>query len=637
MGNISIKDNGLVALLPKHLRESNELKSAAKLILGDLMFLNNRDFAKENGFVFRTNQDLMNDTGIKGESTLIKALAKLEINGFINRTSGKRNKASEYRLNMDKIKDKHTVNEIHSNNENNNLSVSDSNLSKTETDIMNSRLERIENLLSTKFDTMIEILNKINSNNNEIITQIKTIYTQINGINRNFNLSVLDSNLSTDKETESHKESSNNILHIDLSSITSEEIDHPDNFLKKKIIKEKAKYIKNNEISRPEVNVVANNENNGMNDNTTNNSTPDHQHTDTTVSPTPESHSHNECTVPSVDGKNNNIQPLQVPASDTSDTSTVLLSGDDGIGGMVPSVEENNIQLVQDRTSDALDTPTVPLSGNEGIVSTHTTSEANTIPTVNGTETLQHPAYSSAKPSKICIEKGAAAVGGGDFGAVQKSCETASNTPTVEQLPTSTEKVDNIAPSYSDTASNGEIDMFYAQYGCTREEYEEIQRSFHKSNWRSLPCKFKGQTIPLSNALDKLNEPNNEGKKPLEANTYFFIVDRLNACAKRHIKEGNMNEDEFQEFQNAIEFESRRFFAYWTKTFENRRPYEARDSEKRMYDLLLQKGRIGEKQVEKTDITSIPTVNTVDTDFEDEMAYLDFESGTMAKKHSTTA
>ena len=384
--------------------------------------------------------------------------------------------------------------------------------------------------------------------------------------------------------------------HMDISSI-------PENKLFLNTLENNTKYMKDNKISRPDVNVVVKNENNGMNDNT----------------------------------KNNNIQPLQVPASDTSDTSTVSLSGDGGIGGMVPSVEENNIQPVQVRTSDALDTPTVPLSGNEGIVSTHTTSEENTIPTVNGTETLQHPAYSSADASKICIEKGAAAVGGGDFGAAQKSCETASNTPTVEQLPTSTEKVDNSRPLYSDTASNGEFDMFYAQYGCTREEYEEIQRSFHKSNWKSLPCKFKGQTIPLSKALGKLNEENKEGKKPLEANTYFFIVDRLQACAKRHIKEGNMNEDEFQEFQNAIEFESRRFFAYWTKTFENRRPYEGRPSEKQMYDLLLQKGKIGEKQLEKTDITSIPTVNTVDTDFEDEMAYLDFESGTMTKKHSTTA
>ena len=86
-----------------------------------------------------------------------------------------------------------------------------------------------------------------------------------------------------------------------------------------------------------------------------------------------------------------------------------------------------------------------------------------------------------------------------------------------------------------------------------------------------------------------------------------------------------------------IKKKSGRYFAYWTKTFENRRPYDSMESEKRMYDLLVQMGRIGEKPLEKTDITSIPTVNTVDTDFEDEMAYLDFESGTMTKKRSTTA
>ena len=175
MGNISIKNNELVALLPKHLRESNELKGAAKLILGDLLFLYGRDFAKENGFVFRTNQDLMNDTGIKCRNTLIKALAKLEINGFINRTSGKRGKASEYRLNMDKIKDDSNINGIQCNNDNSNCTASNSNYTITEINVMNSRLENIENLLSekfdmisTKFDTMIEILQKIQYNNDNL-------------------------------------------------------------------------------------------------------------------------------------------------------------------------------------------------------------------------------------------------------------------------------------------------------------------------------------------------------------------------------------------------------------------------------------------------------------------------------------
>ena len=519
---------------------------------------------KDSGYYFRSLKDLSNDCMLKC-TTIKKSLKSLKDKGILECIAGSKKKghANEYRFDIKVIFSFINSNLVNTNKKPNSVLIEDSG-------------DCGDDLKSQKMSNK-----KPNSVHHKELTKRDNILYKIDD-------------------------------HMDLSSI-------PENKLFLNTLENNTKYMKDNKISRPEVNVVANNENNGMNDNTT----------------------------------NNNIQPLQVPASDTSDTSTVPLSVDGGIGGMVSSVEENNIQPVQDCTSDALDTSTVPLSGNEGmevvsdstnsestatngVDTTHTTSEDNTIPTVNGTETLQHPAYSSAKPSKIYIEKGAAAVGG-DFGAAQKSCETASNAPTVEQLPTSTEEVDNSQPSYSDTASNGEFDMFYAQYGCTREEYEEAQRSFFKSSWRSLPCKFKGQTIPISKALGKLNEENKEGKKPLEANTYFFIVDRLNACANRHIKEGNMNDTEFQEFQNAIEFESRRFFAYWTKTFENRRPYEARPSEKRMYDLLVQMGRIGEKQTEKTDITSIPTVNTVDTDFEDEMAYLDFESGTMTKKRSTTA
>lgn len=520
---------------------------------------------KESGYYFRSLEDLSNDCMLSCR-TLIRTMKSLKAKGILEYIAGSKKKghANEYRFDIDAI-----FSFINSNSDNTDKTANSTLIEDSGDDL---KVPKMSNKTA-------------NSAHHKELTKRDNILCKIDD-------------------------------HMDLSSI-------PENNLFLNILENNTKYMKDNKISRPDVNEVANN---GMNDNTTNNnSTPDHQHTDTTVSPTSESHSHNECIVPSVDGKNNmDIDHQHTEASDTSDTSTVPLSGDDGIGcdggiGKVVNVGVNT-------ESTAMN----------GVDTTHTTTEDNTIPTVNGTETLQHPAYSSAKPSKICIEKGAAAVGG-DFGAVQKSCETAANTPTVEQLPTSTEKVDNSQPSYSDTASNGEIDMFYAQYGCTREELEEAQRSFHESNWRSLPCKFKGQTIPLSKALGKLNEENKEGKKPLEANTYFFIVDRLYACAKRHMKEGNMNEDEFQEFQNAIEFESKRFFAYWSKTFENRRPYEARPSEKQMYDLLVQKGRIGEKQLEKTDITSIPTVNTVDTDFEDEMAYLDFESGTMTKKRSTTA
>lgn len=514
---------------------------------------------KDNGYYFRSFEDLSNDCPLSIRN--IKAIVKgFKAKGILEYIAGSKKKghANEYRFNMDVV-----------------LTFINSNSVKS----ANSALTEDGNGDDLKVQKMSN--KSANSAHHKELTKRDNILHKIDD-------------------------------HMDLSSI-------PEKNLFFNTLEGNTKYMKDNKISRPEVNVVANNENNGMNDNT----------------------------------KNNNIQPLQVPASDTSDTSTVPLSGDGGIGGMVPSVEENNIQPVQVRTSDALDTPTVYASGNEGmeVVSdstnsestatngddtTHTTSEDNTIPTVNGTETLQHPAYSSAKPSKICVKKGAAAVGG-DFGAAQKGGETTSNTPTVEQLSTSTEKVDNSRPSYSDTASNGEFDMFYAQHGCTREEYEEIQRSFHKSNWRSLPCKYLGKMLTMSKVIDKFNEEYEEGKKPIETNTYFLIVDTLEKYALHYERIGKMSQADTADYLNMLNKNAERYYAYWTKTFENRRPYETRPSEKRMYDILVQMGRIGEKQSEKTDITSIPTVNTVDTDFEDEMAYLDFESGTMTKKRSTTA
>ena len=444
MGKISIKDNGLVALLPEHLRES-KLTGAEKLILGDLLFLYGRDFAKENGFVYRTNQDLMKDTGIKSGNTLVKTLRKLEVKGFISRECGKRNKASEYRLNMDKLNDSN-INGIQYNNDNSNCTV-------TEINVMNSRFESIENLLSekfdmisTKFDTMIEILQKIQYNNDNLrynndnsnCIECSSNYTlsspiilqkQTQSTEGDKEALYMDhtgiSNI--DENNYSSENKSKYIKHNDISSITSEE---ENNILKK---------MKHNNINRPEVNEVANNENNGMNDNTTNNnSTPDHRHLDTTVSPTPESHSHNECTVPSVDGKNNmDIDHQHTEASDTSDTSTVLLSGDDGIGcdggiGKVVNVGVNGENTAMN-----------------GIDTTHTTSEDNTNSTeantgrlAHGNDTPQHQHYSSADASKKMPKDAAAAVGGGSKkGGAGRNISTSA-----EQSPTTDEKVDNIAP-----------------------------------------------------------------------------------------------------------------------------------------------------------------------------------------------
>lgn len=148
-----------------------------------------------------------------------------------------------------------------------------------------------------------------------------------------------------------------------------------------------------------------------------------------------------------------------------------------------------------------------------------------------------------------------------------------------------------------DTASNTEYDMFYLLNGVTREEYEEMKRASFKSAWRCLPCEYNGKTLTIDRVLDKLNEPNRDGKKPLETNTYFFITNKLYVYADRYVKEGKMNESDFNEFEKAIMFESKRFFAYWKKAFEDRRPYDSRPTEKLMYDILVQTGQLNPSEI----------------------------------------
>lgn len=170
-------------------------------------------------------------------------------------------------------------------------------------------------------------------------------------------------------------------------------------------------------------------------------------------------------------------------------------------------------------------------------------------------------------------------------------------TSTVDNHTTSTEITQNTAPSYSHIASNTEYDMFYLLNGVTREEYEEMKKASFNSAWRCLPCEYNGKQLTIDRVLDKLNEPNRDGKSPKETNTYFFITNKLYACADRYMNEGKMNESDFNEFENAVTSASKRYFHYWKKTFESRRPYDSRPTEKLMYDILVQTGQLNPSEI----------------------------------------
>ena len=85
----------LVALLPQELPAMTD---GAKLVLANIILWYGTEYAKENGCIFRTNQDMMKDCEIGSESTIIKAIKLLENLGLVTSKRGKRNEASGYRL-----------------------------------------------------------------------------------------------------------------------------------------------------------------------------------------------------------------------------------------------------------------------------------------------------------------------------------------------------------------------------------------------------------------------------------------------------------------------------------------------------------------------------------------------------------
>ena len=96
----------LLEVLHPQLRETKELTTKQKVVLGQLIIYNGLDKKNSEGYFFRSNKDLTNDCDIQ-EKTLITAINKLVMLGFIDTVRGTRkdNRASLYRINQKTIDD----------------------------------------------------------------------------------------------------------------------------------------------------------------------------------------------------------------------------------------------------------------------------------------------------------------------------------------------------------------------------------------------------------------------------------------------------------------------------------------------------------------------------------------------------
>lgn len=92
----------LIALLPKAIRQSKDFTNAQKLVLGNIIEWYGTEFSKRNDYMYRSDDEMMSDTGIKDRNTIRRAIRLWEEEGLITVMRGYRSKgdikATEYCL-----------------------------------------------------------------------------------------------------------------------------------------------------------------------------------------------------------------------------------------------------------------------------------------------------------------------------------------------------------------------------------------------------------------------------------------------------------------------------------------------------------------------------------------------------------
>lgn len=219
----------LLEFVPDNVRNSKELTRSSKILLGNFIFLYGMDKAKENGYVFRSNALLYEDTQL-ARDTIIKNISKLIHLGFITRSTGNRvDGASTYILNSEML------NSYQGSNFKGSISVKNQ---------------------ANKLDQ--SIVDKINAMSLEI-KELKSMVKELMGLISDMGLKT---NQATDTDIDPEKEINKNITNV--NNIKPEVIKHEVN-IKTYINSDENKNI------NTETNVITENDNNINIDNSNSN------------------------------------------------------------------------------------------------------------------------------------------------------------------------------------------------------------------------------------------------------------------------------------------------------------------------------------------------------------------------------
>ncbi|MDO5525340.1 MAG: hypothetical protein Q4F85_04590 [Prevotella sp.] len=155
------KKRELLALLPNEVQKSKELTTSAKLILANIIQWYGTDYAMENKSCYRTNIEMMKDTDIKSENSIISGTLLLQKKGLISRERGERGKASTYILNIEALKSYTENRPINSNCGNNNTD-NETALLRTSIGEMKSEICSLKNTIEELKTAILIITSKLN-------------------------------------------------------------------------------------------------------------------------------------------------------------------------------------------------------------------------------------------------------------------------------------------------------------------------------------------------------------------------------------------------------------------------------------------------------------------------------------------
>ena len=217
-----MKQNDFYEILPNYIKETKDLTIGSKNVLAALLFLNNNEYSKENGFFYRSNEDLITDSQVS-KPTLIKSLSQLEMMGFIERKVGNRKSgASLYRLNEnftqslkvnftnnftnnERVKIEGFTQRVKSDFTNKTLPIQNPNKQREiEENFTNNFTNNFTTDTDTEVDTDIDkdIIYNLNNNIIELNKNLKEIINIIKNNNKNklINESVLKNNFTNEIE-----------------------------------------------------------------------------------------------------------------------------------------------------------------------------------------------------------------------------------------------------------------------------------------------------------------------------------------------------------------------------------------------------------------------------------------------------